>query len=166
MGCMFTKNSQNSFYDISWQRLGTTFKLSNCQRNSFWIPYSSPTNHALAVIYPIADLIKPIYALVRILEGAVLLVGSLFISSPQNKPSEIVMGIGFELLTIISDIVTAVEAILNLISRSLTTLFHLGYDASSEVKFETSIGILVHTKSIKSQNLDDDIRDCSLNMMG
>ncbi|MFA6301778.1 MAG: hypothetical protein WC627_01420 [Legionella sp.] len=122
--------NKQSFFATSLNRAKNARTLIATQAQSLTIPYANSKFHASALIYPIADLLKPIYGVIRLIQGILALNVAIFTSPIKQAPS-VFLGIMLELGKMILDVVNAAIAILSIITRNIATLFNFGYPSNA-----------------------------------
>jgi hypothetical protein len=99
------------------------------QVNMAFSPYHRGTYHAVSLLYPLCDILKTLIAAVRMVKGVCLLVHALF-NAPAESIPQVLFGLGKELVTTIVNALNVIASLVFFVTRTLATLFNLGYTAS------------------------------------
>lgn len=130
--------NKQSFFSSSLNRAKNARALIGTQAYSLDVPYANGKFHASAFIYPIVDLLKPIYGAFRLIQGTIELIVAIF-TSPIKEAPRVALGMMLELGKMVLDVVNAAVAVLAILTRNVATLFNFGY---SSTKFKNGVQAL------------------------
>lgn len=101
-------------------------------------PYYAGEYHAKAIIFPLAHSYHALKNLGRILEGVLLCVHAVF-NDPLTSLPAVLTGMLEEVGALVLNVINAMASIVTFITRSLATLFNLGYTSTAVANFEQSM---------------------------
>lgn len=100
-------------------------KTLNMQYKTAFRPYLAGDYHTFSLLYPLSNSIHCIVNVARILKG-VLSLGYALFNEPRTSPL-VLYGMTREIGSLLLNLVTIVASIVNLVTKTLATIFNLGY---------------------------------------
>lgn len=119
----------NSFFEQTKTNLGNATQLLGYNYDMSTTPYYSFKYHASSLLYPIAHAAHAIRDLLKVAEGGLLLIHALF-NQPLSSIPTVLQGIGVTLASCAVNCLNTAMSLISFVSRSLSTLFSLGYSSS------------------------------------
>ncbi len=96
------------------------------------IPYYAKEFHTASILYPFAHTLHALRDIYNTLEGIVWLSHALF-NEPETSVPEVLKGMAFSLGSMLLNCLSAIGSLVTLLTRSLSTLFYLGYPCNTGI---------------------------------
>lgn len=96
------------------------------------IPYYAKEYHTASILYPFAHTLHALRDIYNTLEGIVWLSHALF-NEPETSVPEVLKGMALSLGSMLLNCLSVIGSLVTLLTRSLSTLFYLGYPCNTGI---------------------------------